>query len=84
MLKKIGRIFLIILVILLLAVLIVPFLIPVPALTGTRSIEELADPDSQFVDVNGQKVHYKIAGSGEPVLIFLHGFASSTYSWQKV
>ncbi len=84
MLKKIGRIFLVILIILLLAVLIVPLLIPVPPLTGARSIEELADPDSQFVDVNGQKIHYKIAGSGEPVMIFLHGFASSTNSWEGV
>jgi pimeloyl-ACP methyl ester carboxylesterase len=84
MLKKIGRIFLFLLGILLLVVLSVPFLIPVPPLTGMRSIEELADPDSQFVDVNGVNIHYKIAGSGEPVMILLHGFASSTASWQRV
>jgi pimeloyl-ACP methyl ester carboxylesterase len=84
MLRKIGRFFLFLLGLLLLAVLIVPFLIPVPPLTGMRSIEELADPDSQFVDVNGVNIHYKIAGSGEPVMILLHGFASSTASWQKV
>jgi pimeloyl-ACP methyl ester carboxylesterase len=84
MLKKIGRLIIIILVVLVLAALVVPFFIPVPPLTGARSIEELADPDSQFVDVNGQKIHYKIVGSGEPVMILLHGFASSTDSWKGV
>jgi pimeloyl-ACP methyl ester carboxylesterase len=84
MLKKIVRILLITLGVLILAALIVPFFIPVPPLTGSRSIEELADPDSQFVDVNGQKIHYKIVGSGEPVMILLHGFASSTDSWKGV
>jgi pimeloyl-ACP methyl ester carboxylesterase len=84
MLKKLARILLVILGVIILAALIVPFLIPVPALTGMRSIEELADPDSQFVEVNGQRIHYKVYGSGEPVFILLHGFASSTNSWNNV
>jgi pimeloyl-ACP methyl ester carboxylesterase len=84
MLKKIARILLIVIVVLLLAALIVPFLIPVPALTDIRSIEELADADSLFIEVNGLNVHYKIKGSGEPVFILLHGFGASTFSWQLV
>lgn len=84
MLKKIVRILLITITVLVLAALIVPFLIPVPALTDIRSIEDLADADSLFLEVNGLTVHYKIKGSGEPVFILLHGFGSSTYSWQKV
>ncbi len=69
---------------LLLILTIGPFLIPVPPLQGTRPISELADPDSQFVTLNGLKVHYKIKGEGEPVLVLLHGFGASLYSWQAV
>ncbi len=69
----------------LLAVLLVgPFLVPVPPLEGTVPPEQLADPDSQFVEVNGITVHYKMAGSGRPALVLLHGFAASTFSWREV
>ncbi len=30
------------------------------------------------------KLHYKIAGSGEPAMILLHGFGASTFSWREV
>jgi pimeloyl-ACP methyl ester carboxylesterase len=49
--------------------------------------EQLADPDSKFIDVNGLKVHYKEMGQsepGEPALILMHGFAASTYTWREV
>jgi pimeloyl-ACP methyl ester carboxylesterase len=61
-----------------------PLLIPVPPLEGTVPPETLADPDSRFADVNGVRVHYKMAGSGEPALVLLHGFLASTYSWREV
>lgn len=70
--------------ILLAALLIVPFLIPVPPLEGLVPPEQLADPDSQFIDVNGLRVHYKESGSGELTFILLHGFAASTFSWREV
>lgn len=63
---------------------IVPFLIPVPPLKNTEAISSLADPDSQFIEVNGISVHYKQMGSGEPVLILLHGFGASLFSWRDV
>ncbi len=44
----------------------------------------LADHDSRFVDVQGITVHYKESGLGEPVVIFLHGFAASVFSWHAV
>lgn len=44
----------------------------------------LADQDSLFVDVQGISVHYKEIGVGEPVVIFLHGFAASSFSWHEV
>lgn len=84
MAKRIGRGVLIFLGVLLLLALIVPFLIPVPALEDTRPIQELADPDSQFIQINGLEVHVKTRGQGEPVFVLLHGFGASLYSWNPV
>lgn len=67
-----------------LSILIVPFLIPVPALTNTVPSDILADEDSRFVEVNGLTVHYKIMGNGEPTFLLLHGFGASLFSWQVV
>ena len=70
--------------ILLVIVLVVLFLIPVPPLRGSVPPAQLADPDSHFVEVNGLTVHYKLTGQGEPYLVLLHGFGSSTFSWREV
>lgn len=70
--------------ILLVLLAIVPFLIPVPPLEGVMPPEKLADVDSQFIDVNGIRVHYKMVGQGKPVFILLHGFAASEFSWRAV
>jgi pimeloyl-ACP methyl ester carboxylesterase len=70
--------------VLLLIVLGGPFLVPVPPLTDTVPAEQLADPDSQFVEINGLTVHYKTVGEGEPVFILLHGFGASLFSWHAV
>lgn len=70
--------------VLLVLLLVGPFLVPVPPLEGTVPPEELADPDSRFVEVNGITVHYKMAGSGRPAFLLLHGFAASTFSWREV
>lgn len=77
-------ILLLILGLLLAAVFIVPLLIPVPPLEGTLPPEQLADPDSRFVSVNGLAVHYKEQGEGEPALVLLHGFGASLFSWREV
>jgi len=84
MIRRIGRGILIVLGVLLLLLLVVPFLIPVPALEDIRSIQELADPDSQFIQINGLDVHVKTRGQGEPVFVLLHGFGASLYSWNPV
>ncbi len=70
--------------VLLVILLVGPFLVPVPPLEGTVPPEQLADPDSRFIEVNGITVHYKMAGEGKPALILLHGFAASTFSWREV
>ncbi len=82
--RRFWRIFLVVLGILLVVLLVGPFLVPVPPLEGTLPPEELADPDSRFVDVNGLRVHYKRAGQGRPAIVLLHGFGASTFSWREV
>lgn len=84
MVKRIARWLLALVALLLLVALVGPFLIPLGPLAGTVPPEELADPDSRFVEVNGLRVHYKAAGQGEPTLILLHGFAASVFSWREV
>lgn len=51
---------------------------------ATLPTEQLADPDSLFIDVDGLLVHYKIEGQDGRTLVLLHGFAASVFSWRKV
>jgi pimeloyl-ACP methyl ester carboxylesterase len=37
-------------------------------------------PQSKFADVNGVRLHYLIAGTGDPVVL-LHGFAETSHMW---
>lgn len=78
------KIFLAVLITLILILLLGPFLVPLPPLEGTLPPEQLADPDSRFIEVNGLQVHYKIQGQGEPVFLLLHGFGASVFSWREV
>lgn len=82
--KAIWRALLIVVIILALCILVGPFLVPVPPLQDTVPAEQLADADSQFLHLNGLNVHMKTAGHGEPVLILLHGFGASLFSWREV
>jgi pimeloyl-ACP methyl ester carboxylesterase len=82
--KKSQKIILGVLIFLVLAITVGPFLVPVPPIEGTVSERELADADSKFVSVNELSVHYKEQGAGEPVFILLHGFGASAYSWREV
>ena len=65
-------------------ILVGPLLIPVPPLTGTVPPAELADPDGRFAHLRGLAVHYKACGEGDPLLLLLHGFGASAFSWRKV
>jgi pimeloyl-ACP methyl ester carboxylesterase len=40
-------------------------------------------PQSKFAEVNGVKLHYLIAGKGDPVVL-LHGFAESSHMWLTI
>jgi pimeloyl-ACP methyl ester carboxylesterase len=61
-----------------------PLLIPMRPLKNTFSPHELADDDSEFVEVNGLDIHVKRRGQGEPTFLLLHGFAASLYTWHAV
>jgi len=82
--SRTGRIVLAVIAFLLLALLVGPFLVPVPPLQGALPPQALADADSQFIEINGLQVHVKTLGQGEPVFVLLHGFGASLYSWQPV
>lgn len=40
--------------------------------------------DSRFIEINGFNVHYRMAGSGEPLVVLLHGSFLSIRSWRNV
>ena len=50
-------------------------------------VADLAGPDDRFVDVNGIQLLYKTWGQsrpGEPALVFIHGFANSLQSFNRI
>lgn len=57
------------------------------ALTGCVSVKPLAEAQSglgdRVVDVDGQRVYVEQDGRGE-VIVLLHGFGASSYSWREV
>jgi pimeloyl-ACP methyl ester carboxylesterase len=65
-------------------VVIGPLLVPIPPLEDTVPPEQLADPDSRFIEISDLEVHFKTAGDGEPTMILLHGFGASVFSWRDV
>ncbi len=40
-------------------------------------------PQSRFAEVNGVKLHYLIAGTGDPVVL-LHGYAETGHMWRPL
>jgi pimeloyl-ACP methyl ester carboxylesterase len=42
--------------------------------------KKYARPESKLIEIDGQKIHYRETGSGEP-LILLHGVSSSLLTW---
>jgi pimeloyl-ACP methyl ester carboxylesterase len=82
--KKGWKITLIIIASLLVLLVLGPLVIPIPPAKNTQPVQAFTDADSQFVEINGLNVHYKMAGAGNPVFILLHGFGASTFSWREV
>lgn len=82
--KRGRKIILVGVLIFLVVMLVGPFLVPVPPLEGLKPVEDLADPESKFVEINGLTVHYKEMGQGDLTFILLHGFGASLFSWRDV
>lgn len=40
-------------------------------------------PQSKFADINGVRLHYLVAGKGDPVVL-LHGFAETSHMWRPL
>lgn len=56
------------------------FLIPVSA---QSTPQELADPDGQFLDIDGVSIYIQAHGdAANPAVILLHGFGGSTFTWR--
>lgn len=71
-----------------LALLVGPFLVPVPPARATGAAQDFAFPDSEFIAVplgdSTVTLHVQRRGDGAPPLVLLHGFAASTFSWREV
>src|ERR1041384_1399433 len=39
--------------------------------------------DSRFAEVNGVRLHYLVAGKGDPVIL-LHGYAQNSHMWRPL
>ncbi len=71
------------------AFLIVPFLIPFES-SGTQTYREAAGTTAEFVEVNGLDVHVERqsytgdCGCDAPLILLMHGFGASTFSWRDV
>ena len=46
--------------------------------SGTPALA--APPQSRFADVNGVKLHYLVAGKGDPIIL-VHGYAETSHMW---
>ena len=84
MIRKAIRFLAIFLLVGLALLLLIPLIFSYPQLLDVRDPQELGDSDSKFVEVDGVRLHYQQHGSGKPVMILLHGFAASTYSFREI
>ncbi len=61
------------------AVVVVALMALSVALLGPGTARAQA-PQSKFADINGVKLHYLVAGKGDPVVL-LHGYAETSHMW---
>jgi pimeloyl-ACP methyl ester carboxylesterase len=58
------------------------------AVRAARKSTGLQEPqtpgvESRYADVNGTRIHYLVAGEGEPVIL-LHGYAQNSHMWRPL
>ena len=72
-----------------LALLVVPMIVPVES-SGSKTYLEAAGANAQFTQIDGLDVYvenYKYSGDCDckaPLLVLLHGFGASSFSWREV
>ncbi len=81
---KRSRLGLIILAGFIVIVTVGPLIIPFPDLEGIEPLDNMIYPDSKFINIDGIDIHYREIQKKGPLILLLHGFGSSTYSWEKV
>ena len=54
-----------------------------PARKTSRSLKFATATESRFANVNGVRLHYLIAGKGDPVVL-LHGYAQTSHMWRPL
>lgn len=69
--------------------LVGPFLVPVQSsgtLSSAQALQTVPGLEPNFLEVQGQQVHYEISGSAESsrLILLLHGFGASSFSWERV
>ncbi len=82
-LKKVLKIFVVLIVILAIGFTIFWFSRPTDVSFAEHKAEIPNVEYSKFVEVDGIKLHYQEKGSGTP-LVLIHGYGSSTYTWRNV
>ena len=53
------------------------------AMTQPARAESQPGVESRFADVNGTRLHYLIAGQGEPVIL-IHGYTQTSHMWRPL
>jgi pimeloyl-ACP methyl ester carboxylesterase len=54
-----------------------------PPRTKSRAPKSAPRPQSRFANVNGVRLHYLVAGTGDPVFL-LHGYAETSHMWRPL
>jgi pimeloyl-ACP methyl ester carboxylesterase len=55
----------------------------IPSSGSFAQSQEKSAPQSKFAEINGVKLHYLVAGKGDPVVL-LHGFAETSHMWRPL
>jgi pimeloyl-ACP methyl ester carboxylesterase len=54
-----------------------------PPHTKSRASKSVQNPISRFANVDGVRLHYLMAGKGDPVVL-LHGYAETSHMWRPL
>ncbi len=54
-----------------------------PPRKTSRSLKSAPATESRFANVNGVRLHYLVAGKGDPVVL-LHGYAETSHMWRPL